>query len=271
MRDARERLLRAATYGSLRDARETLCWYMSTQTPDPVTGEFELYHLQESIRAAIANNQPPLLSYLFFMRIGEPSFFVEDALRVRSTAVFRVLLYYGWDINKPRGRHLAPALGYVIDDGALTEWFLDKGADPNSTCEWGRTPMSNAMCGVSFVSIDMLFTRGADIIQGQLLHNAVLRDRPEHEVIELVELLLGKGATINEIQYENHPQTFAELQDFSLGTPLHYAAQAGKEMVVSYLLNKGADPLIRNTKGRTVIEAAGHASQSAVVEMLSHV
>jgi hypothetical protein len=43
---------------------------------------------------------------------------------------------------------------------------------------------------------DMLFARGAD----------VLRDEPEHEVIELVELLLGKGATINEIQYENHPQ-----------------------------------------------------------------
>jgi ankyrin repeat protein len=160
---------------------------------------------------------------------------------------------------------------YVIDDGALTEWFLDKGADPNATCEWGRTPMSDAMCRASFVTIHMLFARGADIRQGQLLHNAVLRDGPEHEVIELVELLLGKGATINEIQYENHPQTFAELQDFLLGTPLHYAAQAGKEMVVSYLLNKGADPLIRNTKGRTVIEAAGHTNQSAVVQMLSHV
>jgi hypothetical protein len=111
MQDARERLLRAATYGSLREAHETLCWYMSTQTPDLVTGELELYHLQESIRAAIANNQPSLLSYLFFMRIGEPSFFVEDALQVRSPEVFQVFLHYGWDINQPRGRHLAPALG----------------------------------------------------------------------------------------------------------------------------------------------------------------
>jgi ankyrin repeat protein len=117
----------------------------------------------------------------------------------------------------------------------------------------------------------MLFVYGADIRQGQLLYNTVLRDGPEHEVIELVELLLGKGATINEIQYKNHPQTFVELQDFSLGTPLHYAAQAGKEMVVSYLLNKGADPLIRNTKGRTVIKAARYTNQLAVVQMLSHV
>jgi hypothetical protein len=30
MRDAQERLLRATTYRSLRDAHETLCWYMST-------------------------------------------------------------------------------------------------------------------------------------------------------------------------------------------------------------------------------------------------
>jgi len=91
----------------------------------------------------------------------------------------------------------------------------------------------------------MLFARGADISQGQLLHHAVLRPVSEDEVIKLVELLLGKGASVNEIQYENHPQTYGELVNFSLGTPPHYAAQAGKRMVVSYLLEKGADLSIK--------------------------
>jgi hypothetical protein len=107
--------------------------------------------------------------------------------------------HWGESSSELRSR-ITNYIRYVIDDGALTEWFLDKGADPNATCEWGCTPMSDAMCRASFVTIHMLFARGADIRQGQLLYNALLRDGPEHEVIELVELLLGKGATINEIQ-----------------------------------------------------------------------
>jgi len=114
----------------------------------------------------------------------------------------------------------------------------------------------------------MLFTRDADIRRGQLLHNAVLRHGPEEEVIELVGLLLDKGASINEIQYQNHPQTFGELQAFSLGTPLHYAAEEGKEKLVSYLLKKGANQLIKNSKGKTVVEVARHMKQSKVEQIL---
>ena len=124
--------------------------------------------------------------------------------------------------------------------------------------------MSDAMQHASLDTINLFFTRGADINHGQLLHNAVIREGPEEEVIKLVDLLLEKGAPINEIQYQNYPQNFGELKAFSLGTPLHYAAEDGRQMLVSYLLHKGADKLIKNSKGKTVNEVAPHMKFSEV-------
>lgn len=124
--------------------------------------------------------------------------------------------------------------------------------------------MSEAMQGASLDTIDLLFTRGADIKRGQLLHSAIIRQGPEEEVIELVDLLLKKGAPINEIQYQNHPQNFGELNAFSLGTPLHYAAERGSQTLVSYLLKNGADQSIKNSIGKTAIEVAPHMKFSEV-------
>jgi len=104
-------LLEHARAGRLQNAHATICQYMSTQTPDPITGRLELRLFYESIKAAIANRHTAVVSYLFFMRIGEPSLYVYEALEARSTAIFQVFLNHGWDINKPLGRNKAPPLG----------------------------------------------------------------------------------------------------------------------------------------------------------------
>lgn len=166
-------------------------------------------------------------------------------------------------------RQLTEYFRYVTDDKSLTEWFLDHGADPNAQCAWDLTPMSVAMYKATLDTIKMLFSRGADVKRGQLLHNAVFRDSPD--VIELVGMLLDMGASINEIQYENHPQAFGERYAFALGTPLDYAAGEGKVELVSYLLQRGADPSIKNTKGRTVLQTAEFLQQSEVVRLLTNI
>lgn len=160
----------------------------------------------------------------------------------------------------------ANEIRYISDNRALTEWFLDHGADINAVCAWDFTPMSEAMCRASLDTIKFLFQRGGDINRGQLLHNAVLRDAPD--VIELVGLLLDMGASINGIQYENHPRAFGERSAFALGTPLHYAAEENRPELVTYLLQRGADPSIKNTKGRTVLETAEFLHQFEVVQIL---
>ncbi|KAG9228138.1 ankyrin repeat-containing domain protein, partial [Amylocarpus encephaloides] len=215
-----------------------------------------------SIIEAVLYQHPSVVSYLFFMRVGEPVLYVKTALKVRSSAIFQVFLDYGWNINEPLERTMPPALSYISDDRGLTEWFLNHGADPNTICAWDFTPMSEAMCRASLGTIKLLFDHGGNIEQGQLLHHAVQRAAPD--VLELVGLLLDRGASINEIQYENHAESWRDRCLFGLGTPLHYAAQSGNIQLVMFLLSKGADATIKDTKGRTAPESAEYYRQSEV-------
>jgi ankyrin repeat protein len=133
--------------------------------------------------------------------------------------------------------------------------------------------MSTAMTRASLDTIRMLFNHGGDINRGQLLHNAVLRTGPESEAVELVELLLSKGAPINAIKYISHEPSYRALSPFSLGTPLHYAVRKGNLKVVSCLLENGADPCLRDTKGRTAVDDArssGEMGEALVEQILRH-
>lgn len=109
---AEVRLLKlASAEGRLKDVHQILSQYLLTQTPDTATGRLKLNLFHESITESIATNQPAVLSYLFFMRVGVPSLYIRSALRARSPTVFQVFLDYGWDINEPVERTMAPALG----------------------------------------------------------------------------------------------------------------------------------------------------------------
>ena len=97
--------------------------------------------------------------------------------------------------------------------------------------------------------IDYIFQRGANPLCGQLLHYAVLRDKPD--ALEVVRRLVEKGAPINEIKYENELRTYIEREPFGLGKPLHRTAEFGKVVIVEYLLEMGADSLKLDSKKRT--------------------
>jgi len=105
-------LLKLATAsGSLEDVHQILSQYISTQTPDLKTGRLWLSIFGESIREAIAKDHSVILSYLFFMRVGAPTTFVHYAITTRSSTIFQVFLDYGWNIDEPIERAMAPALG----------------------------------------------------------------------------------------------------------------------------------------------------------------
>ena len=80
-----------------------------------------------------------------------------------------------------------------------------------------------------------------------------------HGRIEAAQLLLEKGAAIDAI-----PGGF----DFA-GTGLHYAAHNGHRAMVEFLLERGADPSIKDTKVNSDVAGwAEHAGHTEIVELL---
>lgn len=80
-----------------------------------------------------------------------------------------------------------------------------------------------------------------------------------HGHIDAAKLLLEKGAAVNAI-----PGGF----DFA-GTGLHYAAYNGQRAMVEFLLGRGADQSIKDTKVKSnAAEWAEHAGRHEIVELL---
>ncbi len=79
------------------------------------------------------------------------------------------------------------AVRFIVDDWELTNWFLDRGADPNAGCYLDYTPMSCAVKNAPMKTVKLLFERGGDIKKGQLIHHAV--ERRSQDVIEMLDLL----------------------------------------------------------------------------------
>lgn len=157
---------------------------------------------------------------------------------------------------------------FVLKDIELTIWFLNHGASPNAMCAWDFTPLSVAVYSASVAVVKLLFQHGGDVSKGQLLHHAVKREAPTSDVLEILQLLLERGAPINEIKYQNHPPSRRERWFFGLGTPLSQAADLGRADIVSFLLENGADPTIKDSKGKTALDWAKAEGHSNVVFLL---
>ena len=83
----------------------------------------------------------------------------------------------------------------------MTIWLLDHGADPNTRCDIDNTPLSYAARYAALPTIDLLLRRGGHVRIGQLVYNAIYR---ESETLEVVEMLVDRGAPFNSLTYEDH-------------------------------------------------------------------
>ena len=123
-----------------------------------------------------------------------------------------------------------------------------------------------AVSDAPFATIKLLFDHGGSIRHGQLLHYAVRRDHADR--LEVLKFIINQGPPINNVMYQERLDCYDQLKYFGIGTPLHEAAQDGKLDMVKLLLAEGADPLIRDARGRLAIERARRAGRDAVVKLL---
>ena len=154
----------------------------------------------------------------------------------------------------------------AVEDEAMVYWLLEHGADPNRQCAIDLTPLSNAVRTGSLSVIHLMFRYGGDAKKGQLLHHAVER---QNNVIDVVKVLLEKGATINATMYQDHYFSWRLYYFMGLGTALHQAAKLGKADIVRFLIDEGADLRIKDANDHTALQVAQIANAQEVVDVLS--
>lgn len=157
---------------------------------------------------------------------------------------------------------------YAVDDDEMTLWLLDHGADPNKQCSIDLTPLSYAVEQASLPTVKLLLDRGGDVHKGQLLHHAVER---QTDTIEVLGMLLKRGAPLNSKMYENHYSSWRLYYFMGLGTALHKAAELGKADVLRYLLDQGADVSIKDATNRSARDWAALNNHQEAVELLQSV
>jgi ankyrin repeat protein len=146
-------------------------------------------------------------------------------------------------------------------------WLLERGADLNVRPVIDITPLSHA---VKYATPDLLrelLDRGGDVQKGEVLQHALNRST---DVVTVLGMLLDKGAPLNAVMYANHPGSWRMYFFLERGTPLHKAATIGNAEAVRFLLDRGADPSIPNSKGRKALECAERAGHKEIVEMLAN-
>ena len=172
------------------------------------------------------------------------------AARTGARDAARVLLDLGADVNEAAGDGTTPLL-VATHRGRweLAHDLLERGADPNLgdaagflPLHWASGSWENGVYGADGARRDD-YRRLAGLGPGK---------------VELVQDLLAHGADPNARMTKMAPQVqdASYLRFFPGSTPLILAAQGGNSAVMRALLEAGADPMLTDNEGTTVLIAA---------------
>jgi hypothetical protein len=147
-------------------------------------------------------------------------------------------------------------------DIAALKVFLANGFLPNTGNEAGYTCLMGAARGGCLEAIRFLLSNGAKVTQSDnrgytALHWAVAQPdgMPERQIAS-IRALLGAGADLNAKGLEG-------------GTPLMEAAWFGCRDSVKELILRGANPHLRDDKGRSAGDLASLRGHRALLELLN--
>ena len=196
--------------------------------------------------------------------------------RSASIPVLQVLFDHGWDINQTstdggfRGQGL---LQLVCGNEALVHWCLDRGAtvEDRHTDPYINLPLLERVAQHGTVdTFALLRSRGAQLTP-RMLHRAAgaaasCKDGERLTIrMAMVKYLMDDlGIDINTMDTEGQMPNH-------WGTPLCYAAQPprGGVDVVRFLLDRGADPFIKDCWGiHDAFGVAKHSGNAEISELL---
>ncbi|KAJ5191278.1 uncharacterized protein N7498_010263, partial [Penicillium cinerascens] len=225
---------------------------------------FDICDLSAIMIEAIKRNSVLFVKELLHRGMPVDPLYALEAIKVKAKDILETFLGNGWDINQPMSELKPPVLGYTVTDEEMTAWLLDHKADPNRQCVIDLTPLSLAVESAPISVIRLILSRGGDVRKGQLLHHAIER---QSDAIDVLNLLIEKGAPINATVYEDYP-SWALFPFMGLGTPLHRALERRRGDVARYLISKGANQNTKDAQGRVPLECAQMTNQLDVIEAL---
>ncbi len=164
------------------------------------------------------------------------------------------LLDRGFDLNA-RDSTGQPGLTIAVreDSPKVASLLLDRpGIDVNALNQAGESALMIAALKGNVAAVNLLLERGARVNQSgwSPLHYAATGPEPK-----LVELLIERGAAI-------------DARSPNGSTPLMMAAQYGSEDNVYLLLERGADPTLRNERDLGVVDFARLSGREPLIKRL---
>jgi len=160
-------------------------------------------------------------------------------------------------------------------------FLLENGADPNKTDKNGNTPLHFAVCPPNN---KVSASRFKAIVSGEQSPTYV-------QAIEIVDLLLKKGANLEAVNHRGHTPFFTmftlkdssfelikhlaelgamvDIQDEDGNTCLHYAIASEDENQLRLLLEKGADMHVLNFNGFSPYEFALKKNKPSIVSLVT--
>lgn len=232
-------------------------------------GDYRIYELNSVACEAASKDRAAIVAALLVYPFRRLGFIATAAVDAKAKNTLLVLLDKGWDINEVRGATGLTLLSYTIPDREMTLWLIDHGANPNQRPVIDTTAMSMAALRAPPSLIrELLDNYGGDVHRGQLLHFALDRESTTRDIVEVLGLLLERGAILNRTMYADDAASLSMYCFVDHGTPLHKAAGKGNMEVVQYLLSQGADTSILSSKGKTALEWAEAAGHDDVVAVL---
>ncbi|GAW13589.1 hypothetical protein ANO14919_029760 [Xylariales sp. No.14919] len=185
-----------------------------------------------------------------------------------SPAVFDVLIAHGIDINGYHSEYVGDALSLAAYHGNVefARFLLEKGADPNET--WGYQEHEAGVWAIVGPNAS------PEILRLMLQHGWEQKKSTAH----IAAAELGNLEALRLLVEANHGADLeysepwwgvpSENEGNQCGTALYRAALKGKDEVVAYLLEKGANPKFKDKMGRSCFWAAREGGNERAMKLL---
>ena len=182
---------------------------------------------------------------------------VADAARRQDRETVRTLLARGADTNarQPDG---ATALHWAVhwQDAEMAGLLIKAGADVNAANEYGIVPLSLASSNGDAAAARLLLEAGANPNVAQPTGETPVMTAARTGDVDVLRTLIAHGADVNGRERQQQQ------------TPLMWAIAAGHPAAARLLLDRGADPRARSTRGDTALLFAARDNDTASARML---